>query len=104
MNSLFFAEPQHADAKLPKQSNKASFSNSVQTNVARASQTGGQSRDSDDDDDEEVGKGDGGASPAQGLITITNSDESKEVVANHVTKSAVKLASDSLIFELDDGV
>ena len=103
MNSLFFAEPQHADAKLPKQSNKASFSNSVQTNVARASQTEGQSRDSDDDD-EEVGKGDGGASPAQGLITITNSDESKEVVANHVTKSAVKLASDSLIFELDDDV
>jgi len=39
-----------------------------------------------------------------GVVTITESDDSKEVISNHVTKSAVKLATKSLVYELDDDV
>ena len=73
-----------------------SFNNKVES-ALEGDKTDG-ARDSDDDDVE------ASHTPAHGLVTITGNDDSKEVISNHVTKSAVKLASDSLIYELDDDI
>nr|CAB3226521.1 protein kintoun [Phallusia mammillata] len=65
-------------------------------------------QDSDDEEEneqEEKEEQSAPRNPAPGIVTVKNSDGStEEVIIDHVTKSAVTLTSESLLFEIDDDV
>lgn len=80
---------------------KVSFAHDVQVNTKQCSEQDHVDSDEEDASIKGVLEKD---TPAQGVLTIQENGNDDEIIVNHVTNSAIDLASERFAYELDDDI